>query len=365
MKFKNIIKSISFFIVTACFVFFISFIADKNNVTHKIENFSETDINITLISDTQVQLENLIVSDGLKYAWSVSNTIKSQLIERSGFIPTSADRIISFTYEDLTSVSFRAVIEHKDTVYTSQIFQLNSDGSFYIVDDSAVISPEYYNSGTRSMTQYVSLMYILFLFITMIIYYITPSKLRWIVLLIASLFFYYKSGFAYLFIILFTGLCTYFITDKMNSNNVSINELIALSSDNKEKRQLKKQGKDYNRKILLFGLIPSLGVMLILKYSNFTISNLNMMFSSNIPFLKLLMPLGLSFYTFMVVGYIIDIYNNKYLTEKNFGKFLLFLSFFPHVSQGPISRFNDFSSEIDKPNHFDYTNICFGCQRIL
>ena len=83
------------------------------------------------------------------------------------------------------------------------------------------------------------------------------------------------------------------------------------------------------------------------------------------PFVNLLLPMGISFYTFQTMGYIIDVYRGKYGAEKNIGKLALFVSFFPQLIQGPISRFDDLSLSLYKEHNFDAKGFSFGFQRVL
>jgi D-alanyl-lipoteichoic acid acyltransferase DltB (MBOAT superfamily) len=76
----------------------------------------------------------------------------------------------------------------------------------------------------------------------------------------------------------------------------------------------------------------------------------------------IILPIGISFYMFQSIGYIIDIYRNKYRAEKNFGKFALFVSFFPQVIQGPISRFSDLGHQLFSKHHFSFDNMKDGLQ---
>ncbi len=81
--------------------------------------------------------------------------------------------------------------------------------------------------------------------------------------------------------------------------------------------------------------------------------------------LDLLLPLGISFYTFQSMGYLIDVYNGKYKAEKNLFKFALFISFFPQIVQGPINRFDKLSEQLYKTHRFDWQKFKYGLQLIL
>lgn len=114
----------------------------------------------------------------------------------------------------------------------------------------------------------------------------------------------------------------------------------------------------------------NLGILAVLKYTNFFISNVNFfldVFGSGkqLSFLNLILPMGISFYTFMAVGYLLDVYRGKYPAETHPGRFALFISFFPHVVQGPISRYDDVRGTLGVSHAFDWQQVSFGLERIL
>ena len=117
-------------------------------------------------------------------------------------------------------------------------------------------------------------------------------------------------------------------------------------------------------------MVFNFGILAVLKYSGFTLLNVKslldfMNFKNNIPILRFALPLGISFYTFQTMGYIIDVYRDKYPYEKNIFKLALFISFFPQLIQGPISRFDDLKETLFGEHSFDAKAISFGLQRIL
>lgn len=113
-----------------------------------------------------------------------------------------------------------------------------------------------------------------------------------------------------------------------------------------------------------------MGVWAVLKYGNFFIDNINMILDGlhlnwqwrKIPFI---LPLGMSFYTFHAAGYLIDIYRGKYKAEKNFCRFFTFISYFPHVIEGPFSRYDSLGTSIIQIHSFSWDRLCAGCARIL
>ncbi|HBR31605.1 MAG TPA: MBOAT family protein, partial [Clostridiales bacterium] len=104
--------------------------------------------------------------------------------------------------------------------------------------------------------------------------------------------------------------------------------------------------KSIRKRWILLCLLFSFGILAVLKYTDFGISNINSVAKIfnpewSLPVKNFIIPLGISFYTFQSAGYLIDIYREKYKYESNFLKFALFISYFPQLVQGPISRFDD------------------------
>lgn len=210
--------------------------------------------------------------------------------------------------------------------------------------------------------------FIIFIILLFIIYYLIPKRYQWILLLIASYFFYFFAGFKYLFYILFTTVSTYLISRKLNSLKEKQEGYLKERKDSftrEEKKEYKARMKTRRFRWLLLCLFLNFGILAVLKYTDFAISNINMIFNQELSFFQFVLPLGISFYTFQTMGYIIDIYRDKYPSERNIGKLALFISFFPQLIQGPISRFDDLKETMFLAHRFDPKNISFGITRIL
>ena len=106
-------------------------------------------------------------------------------------------------------------------------------------------------------------------------------------------------------------------------------------------------------------------MLAVLKYTNFAIENVNAIFHAGISFQKLILPLGISFYTFQSMGYIIDVYWGKYEAEKNPFRFALFVSFFPQLLQGPIGRFDRLARQLYEQHSFDLLKAQYALQLML
>ena len=202
--------------------------------------------------------------------------------------------------------------------------------------------------------QLYSLQFVLFLILALIAYYAVgriAHKGQWIVLLVASLGFYFASGWQHLFFILTTALTTWLLARKFASIEAKSKEERKQVKDRKERKAIKARYNKRKWKFLLLGLIINFGILSYIKYWNAILG----IFSMQDSFLAshLLLPLGISFYTFQSMSYLIDTYNAKYEPEKNFAKFLLFVSWFPQLIQGPINRFNDLAQQLYAEHHFD------------
>lgn len=166
-----------------------------------------------------------------------------------------------------------------------------------------------------------SFAYALFFTIVFILYWLMPARFRWMWLLGVSLYFYLSFGGWYICLLIGTALVSYYCAIKVDT-----------VSNARRKRLW-----------LCGGLAIELGVLVIFKYLEFAITSICdvfRFFSIQISpaTIRLLLPVGISFYTFQTLGYLIDVYRGKIEAEKHFGHYLLFVSFFPQISSGPIGR---------------------------
>ena len=211
--------------------------------------------------------------------------------------------------------------------------------------------------------------FLVFLAITVVLYYIVPKRFQWLLLLIASYAFYLFSSVKAVFFILATTVISYAAGRVMQGIRDDYKKQIPNLSK-EEKRAAKKTTGDKIHRIQVLAIILDLGILIVVKYLNFLTSNLNSMFSlfhfdAKIPLVNMIVPLGISFYTFQSMGYLLDIGRGKYEAEKHFGKFALFVSFFPSIVQGPINRYNDAGYQLREPHAFSYDNLTYGSQLIL
>ena len=221
---------------------------------------------------------------------------------------------------------------------------------------------------------YTSINFIFFVLVTALLYFALPlKKHKWIVLLAASIFFYLVAGYKYAMFILFTAISTYLIglwIDKISKNSKAVLKKNKAEWDRETKKKYKNKIKVQKRLVMAFALVLNFGILAFLKYFNFFAGSLNDILGNfginfSIPTLALFLPLGISFYTFQSMGYIVDVYREKTAAEKNPLKFMLFVSFFPQIVQGPISIYDQLAHQLYEPHSFDFTRFKHGMMLIL
>ncbi len=192
--------------------------------------------------------------------------------------------------------------------------------------------------------------FIIFFPIVTLIYYLFPHKIKKIWLLIASYYFYMCWNPKYVLILLFSTIITY------------ICGLLIAKSDNINDK--KKRAKE-KKIIVTLGCILILNILLIFKYYKFITQNISIILNKlnfrlvNSP-IDLLLPVGISFFTFQSIGYIIDVYRGEIKAEKNFFRYALFISFFPQLVAGPIERSKNLLQQINEKQSFDFERVKDG-----
>ena len=220
---------------------------------------------------------------------------------------------------------------------------------------------------------YSTINFILFVLGTVLVYFLIPKKVRWTVLLAASVVFYIISGWKFAFYILFTAASTYLIAlwiDKISRDSKEVLKKNKKEWSRDDKKQYKNKIKIRKRLVMALALVANFGILAFLKYYNSFAGGANGLFANfgwelSLPTLKLLMPLGISFYTFQSMGYIVDVYREKVQAQKNPLKLLLFVSFFPQVIQGPISMYDQLAGQLYEGHDFDFTRFKYGCELIM
>lgn len=220
---------------------------------------------------------------------------------------------------------------------------------------------------------FVSGAFILFVAAVVLLYFLVKREWRWTVLLVASYVFYLINSTWLVLILLAMTLYTYRIArilDRKNQESALYlaEHKTALTAE--ERKNYKQTAKKKNRRILVIGIVIDLLVLLFFKYTNFFSGNINSLFvllgiDMEIPMLDLLLPIGISFYTLQAIAYMVDVYRGKFRADNNVFKFMLFMSYFPQIVQGPIARHNELTETLYEGHNFDYKRFTFGIQLAL
>lgn len=219
------------------------------------------------------------------------------------------------------------------------------------------------------MITFVSFKYIAFLLIVAFLYYLMPKKVRWVVLLIASYTYYFIASHKLTLFLLLTTMIIYGIGYLLNLLNVKIKS-IPKSLDKELRKAKKKRLKSRKRNVVIVGVILTISSLLFLKYFSFFAGNFNAIgqflhLPIDIPLKKFVLPLGISYYTLMGISYIVDVYRGKYPACLHPGKLALYLSFFPQMVEGPISRFDQTADQLFRGNRLEFKNIRYAAYLIL
>lgn len=171
-----------------------------------------------------------------------------------------------------------------------------------------------------------------------IIYFITPKKYKNIILLIASLLFYFYGEPKYVFLMIAEIVIAYIgaiLIDKY---------------------------KNQSKNILIITLFIHVFLLIIFKYTDFIIQTINDISNANIKLLNIALPIGISFYTFQIISYVIDVYNGKVKVQKNIINLATYVSLFPQLVAGPIVRYQTVEKELDDRVH-SFNNFAYGIRR--
>lgn len=204
-------------------------------------------------------------------------------------------------------------------------------------------------------------------------YYLLPKKCQWMLLLLASYIFYFIAGPEYIIYIVVTTVTTYFSACRIEKNANRQSEYLKSAGkelSKEEKKLYKEKQKHIRSRWKIAGILINIIILATVKYSNFLISNVNDILGAfggteKLSFVTMILPLGISFYTFQAIGYLIDVCRGTVHAERNLFKYALFISFFPQLVQGPISRFGELSKTLYSKHNFNGKELCFGLQRIL
>ena len=181
-----------------------------------------------------------------------------------------------------------------------------------------------------------------FLPIVLLIYFIIPNKAKNLVLFLGSLFFYFWGEPIYTLVMIFAALSGYIhglLIDKF-------------------------RGTKKSKIALISSVVVGIGILGVFKYTDFFIANINEIFNSSINLLKIALPIGISFYTFQILSYTIDLYRGNAKVQKNFINFATYVFLFPQLIAGPIVRYVDVENELNNRKH-SLELIGYGINRFI
>ena len=179
-------------------------------------------------------------------------------------------------------------------------------------------------------------------------YFLLPPRFRWAFLLGASYYFYMCWKAEYLVLIVISTLIDYVAGLRMGKTAV----------------------RSRRKKYLLLSLVANLGILFTFKYANFFSESLRVALNQfnifyDMPMFDLLLPVGISFYTFQSMSYTIDVYRGEQQPERHLGKFALYVAFFPQLVAGPIERSLRLLPQFDRVFKFDYERVVSGLRLML
>jgi len=187
----------------------------------------------------------------------------------------------------------------------------------------------------------ISFTFAIFYILIFILYFTCMKDKQWLLLLIGSLVFYAYASPVYLLFLLFSAASTFVCGKYIGSNRGKHGAAFTLT------------------------IIANLAILVVLKYTNFVIDNVSGILGRQINHVAWLLPLGISYYTFIVIAYLVDVSRGVIECENNYLRYLTFVSFFPHITQGPISRYEELSPRLFEKHEIDVINIREGLYRIL
>lgn len=192
---------------------------------------------------------------------------------------------------------------------------------------------------------YLSYTFVFFIAFTLFLYYKVPEHLQWRVLLAASLIFYILSGVKFLLVVFFFSFLTWYGA-----------KIIEVHREEYSARHIK----------VITGclIIFNIGFLIGLKWVGIELALINRLFGANLA-CRLILPLGMSFFTFQNVSYVMDVYSGKLSAEKNLGHYLLYSIYFPYIVSGPINRYGQMQQQFFSKHSFQMDIFYAGMLRIL
>jgi D-alanyl-lipoteichoic acid acyltransferase DltB (MBOAT superfamily) len=199
-----------------------------------------------------------------------------------------------------------------------------------------------------------------------------PLNYRWIVLLTGSAVFYCIAGVKYVPFILVVSLVSFFTALYISKQHKILEGNLSEEKDSDNKKLLREKSKRKCKRAVTVAILISLVILSYTKFTNMIIDSINeIIYRLDVSYyyelnnVSVIVPLGISYYTFSTIGYILDVYWNRYEAETNFFRYLLYVLYFPHILQGPIARFNRLAPQLFEGHRFEYKRFCYGIQLMI
>ncbi len=208
--------------------------------------------------------------------------------------------------------------------------------------------------------------FIAFAGLLVLAYFVLPKRCQWVVLLIASFVFYAYGGVQGVIFILVTIVTQWLLALLLQrENDAMAKEAAEATGGAAEKREIRKRYAKKKRLFVWLSVLINLGILIFHKYANVFVEFWNDTFGAGLGGFDLIVPLGLSYYTFKSIGYVIDVYRGRVPAERNPLKLALFVSYFPALVQGPIDRYEHLAHQLVEPHRFDFIRFQYGVQRMF
>ena len=214
------------------------------------------------------------------------------------------------------------------------------------------------------LSAYFSLLFLgIFLPLSLVLYSLTPGKYKKYALLLESLAFYWLISGVYILYLLASVAVIYGLGRWM-AYLFARRDAAVKAAERPERKAIKKRWNARARWVLALGVVSHVGLILVLKYTDFFLMNVNALFGTGIPAPGFVKPLGLSFFILQSISYLVDVYRQTVPADRNVLRLGLFLSFFPSIVEGPICRYGDTAQALWEAKPIRYENLCLGVQRI-
>ncbi len=218
---------------------------------------------------------------------------------------------------------------------------------------------------------FIQLEFLAFLIAGIIFFYLFPVKYRWVALLLLSIAFYAVAGVKFFPFILTTSFSVYLAGVWMGRiYKKQEGQLAGEGLTRQDKKAIKERAKRRCRRVVVAALLLNVGILCVVKFTKFFVEPINELIRAmggegTFSAAYIIVPLGISYYTFTSLSYLLDVYWKRVGYEKNYLRFLLYAIYFPHILQGPIERYGRLGERLKQELRFDYDRVASGMQLMI